>query len=92
MTLKRFVIERDVPDVGLNDEAGFCALTRVSNEALRRLGKRIQWDHSYVTGNKIYCVYLAEDEQVVREHARIAGFPANVIAQVVTVLDPTRER
>jgi hypothetical protein len=78
--------------VGLNDEAGFCALTRVSNEALRRLGSRIQWDHSYVTGNKIYCVYLAEDEQVVRDHARIAGFPANVVTQVVTILDPTRER
>ena len=92
MTLKRFVIERDVPGVGLNDEAGFCALARVSNEALRRLGKRIQWDHSYVTGNKIYCVYLAEDEQVVREHARIAGIPANVITPVVTILDPTRER
>lgn len=92
MTLKRFVIERDVPGVGLNDEAGFCALTRVSNEALRRLGSRIQWDHSYVTGNKIYCVYLAEDEQVVRDHARIAGFPANVVTQVVTILDPTRER
>ena len=92
MTLKRFVIERDVPGVGLNDEAGFCALTRVSNEALRRLGSRIQWDHSYVTGNKIYCVYLAEDEQVVRDHARIAGFPANVVTQALTILDPTRER
>jgi len=92
MTLKRFVIERDVPGVGLNDEAGFCALARVSNEALRRLGKRIQWDHSYVTGDKIYCVYLAEDEHVVREHARIAGIPANVITPVVTILDPTRER
>lgn len=92
MTLRRFVIERDVPGVGLNDEAGFCALTRVSNEALRRLGKRIQWEHSYVTANKIYCVYLAEDEHVVREHARIAGFPANSVMPVVTILDPTRER
>jgi Protein of unknown function (DUF4242) len=92
MTLSRFVIERDVPGVGLNDAAGFCALAKVSNDALRRLGKRIQWEHSYVTGNKIYCVYLAEDEQVVREHARIAGFPANVITPVVTILDPTSER
>ena len=92
MTLSRFVIERDVPGVGLNDTAGFCALAKVSNDALRRLGKRIQWEHSYVTGNKIYCVYLAEDEQVVREHARIAGFPANVITPVVTILDPTSER
>lgn len=92
MTLRRFVIERDVPGVGLNDEAGFCSLARVSNEALRRLGKRIQWEHSYVTGDKIYCVYLAEDEQVVREHARIAGFPANVVTPVVAILDPTTER
>ena len=92
MTLSRFVIERDVPGVGLNDAAGFCALARVSNEALRRLGKRIQWEHSYVTGDKIYCVYLAEDEQVVREHARIAGFPANVVTPVVAILDPTTER
>ena len=92
MTLKRFVIERDVPGVGLNDEAGFCALARVSNEALRRLGKRIQWEHSYVTGDKIYCVYLAEDEQLVREHARIAGFPANLVTPVFAILDPTSER
>ena len=92
MTLKRFMIERDIPGVGLNDEAGFCAMSKISNDALRRLGGRIQWEHSYVTGDKIFCVYLAEDEQVVREHARIAGMPANVITQVVTVLDPTRER
>jgi hypothetical protein len=92
MRLKRFVIEREVPGVGLNDEAGFCALSKISNDALRRLGKRIQWEHSYVTGDKIYCVYLAEDEQVVREHARIAGIPATVITPVVTILDPTRER
>lgn len=90
--LKRFVIEREIPGVGANDEAGFCAAAGVSNAALKKLGTHIQWDHSYVAGNKMFCIYLADNEEMIREHARISGFPASVIHPVVAVIDPTTER
>ena len=90
--MPKFLIERELPGAGRLTTEELKGVSRKSCSVLQRLGPEIQWLHSYVTGDKIYCVYLAEDEQVVREHARIAGFPANVIAQVVTVLDPTRER
>jgi hypothetical protein len=90
--LKRYVIERDIPGVGANDEAGFCAAAGTSNTVLRQLGTRIQWDHSYVAGNKMFCIYLAENEDLIREHARISGFPASVIHPVITIVDPTNER
>ncbi len=90
--LRRFVIERDIPGVGSNDEAGFCAAAGVSNAAIRKLANRIQWEHSYVAGNKMFCIYLAENEAAIREHARISGFPATTITPVVRILDPTAER
>jgi hypothetical protein len=90
--LRRFVIERDIPGVGSNNDSGFCAAAGVSNAAIRKLANRIQWEHSYVAGNKMFCIYLAENEGVIREHARISGFPANTITPVVRILDPTAER
>lgn len=87
--LNRYVIEREVPGVGLNDEAGLCGLAKVSNAALRKLAPKVQWEHSYVTDNKIFCVYLAEDVAMVKEHARLSGFPANTITLVRAVIDPT---
>lgn len=90
--LNRYVIERGVPGVGLNDQAGLCALSKVSNDALRKLAPRVQWEHSYVTRDKIFCVYLAENVAAVREHARLAGFPADTITLVSAVIDPTSER
>jgi hypothetical protein len=90
--LKRYVIERDVPGIGLNDEAGLCSIANTSNAALRKLATRVQWEHSYVTGNKTFCVYLAEDEAAIREHARLSGFPANIITPVNAVIDPTTGR
>jgi hypothetical protein len=90
--LKRFVIEREVPGIGSNDQAGFCSVARTSNAALRKLATRVQWEHSYVAANKTFCVYLAEDEEAIREHARLSGFPANVITPVVEIIGPATER
>ena len=87
--MKRFVIEREVPGVGLSDQAGLCDMAKISNAAIRKLAPKVQWDHSYVTGDKIFCIYLAEDEHAVREHARLSGFPANKITPVITIIDPT---
>lgn len=87
--MKRYVIERDVQGFGANDDAGFCAAAKVSNSALAKLAPRVQWEHSYVVGNGTVCVYLAEDEDAIREHARISGFPANRITEVVRLIDPT---
>ena len=87
--LSRYVIERDMPGVGLNDAAGLCDVARVSNAALRKLAPKVQWEHSYVTENKIFCVYIAEDANAVKEHARLSGFPVNRITLVHAVIDPT---
>jgi hypothetical protein len=88
--MKRYVIEREIPKVGANDEAGFRQIAVGSNAALARLAPDVQWEHSYVTGDKTFCIYLAEDEEAIREHAKLAGIPANRITPVVTIVDPTR--
>lgn len=64
-------------------------MSQTSCQVLRELGPQVQWLHSYVTADKIYCVYIAPDEELVREHARLGGFPANNVARVMTVIDPT---
>ena len=89
--LRKFVIERNIDGVGAlkADELGEAA--RRSNNALTRL-KGIQWQHSYVTSNKTFCIYLAQSEDLIREHARISGFPANKITEVTTIFDPSTER
>ena len=87
--MKRYVIEREVPSFGANDDAGFCNAAKTSNAALSKLAPRVQWEHSYVIGNGTFCVYLAEGEEAIREHARLSGFPANRITEVVRMIDPT---
>ncbi len=88
--MKRYVIEREVPGIDKNDTAGFCSVAKTSNAALKKLATRgVQWEHSYVVANKTFCIYLAEDEEAIREHARLSGFPANKITPVVEVIDPT---
>ena len=87
--LNRYVIERDMPGVGLNDEAGLCDVAKVSNAALRKLAPKVQWEHSYVTENKIFCIYVAEDVNAVKEHARLSGFPITRITLVNAMIDPT---
>ena len=89
--MKRYVIEREVPGFGANDDAGFCNAAKTSNTALSELAPRVQWEHSYVVENKTFCIYRAESEAAVKEHAKLSGFPATKITEVRTVLDPMTE-
>ena len=87
--MPKFVIEREIPGVGSMSAEQLEAVSQKSCSVLRNLGPQIQWLHSYVTDNKIYCVYIAPNEAMVREHARQGGFPASSVAQVRHVIDPT---
>ena len=87
--MPKYVIEREVPGAGKMSPADLKALSQKSCNVLNQLGPQIQWVQSYVTDDKIYCVYIAPNEEMVREHARIGEFPANKISQVRTVIDPT---
>jgi hypothetical protein len=87
--MKKYVIEREIPAVGTLAREEMRAGAAKSNEALRQLAPKIQWIHSYVTADKIFCIYLAEDPAVIQEHARMSGFPAHRITEVGKVIDPT---
>ena len=92
MTLRRFVIERDIPNVGTLQREDLRGAAAKSNKALRTIGPDIQWIESYVADNKTFCVYLAKDEDVIRKHAEISGFPATKITEIRKMIDPTTER
>ena len=87
--MPQFVIEREMPGAGQLGPGDLQGASRNSCSVLRDLGPEIQWVHSYVTDDKIYCIYRAPSEQMIRDHAERAGFPANSISQVRTVIDPT---
>jgi hypothetical protein len=87
--MPRFVIEREIPGIGSMSDAEIQEISRKSVNVLKSMGPEIQWLQSYVTGDKLYCVYLAPDEATVREHARRGGFPANRISAVRRMMDPT---
>jgi hypothetical protein len=87
--MPKFVIERDVPGAGSLSDAELQKISRTSVNVLKALGPEIQWLQSYVTGDKVYCVYLAPDEATIREHAKRAGLPANRISAVRRLIDPT---
>jgi hypothetical protein len=87
--MPKFVIEREIPNAGALTAEQLKAVSQTSCGVLRKLGPEIQWVHSYVTDNKIYCIYNAANEELVREHAKQGGFPANVVARVHTIIDPT---
>ncbi len=87
--MPKFVIEREIPGAGKLSTEELQAISAKSCEVLSQLGPQIQWVHSYVTGDKIYCVYIAPNEEMVREHAKQGGFPANVVSEVKSVIDPT---
>jgi len=87
--MPKFVIERDIPGAGSLSPEQLQAVSQKSCSVLRELGPQIQWVQSYVTDDKIYCVYIAPDEDTVRQHAQQGGFPANRISQVRSVIDPT---
>ncbi|HEY1766207.1 MAG TPA: DUF4242 domain-containing protein [Terracidiphilus sp.] len=87
--MPKFVIEREIPGVGSLTNDQFQAISQKSCSVLKNLGPEIQWLQSYVTEDKIYCVYIAPNEEMVRQHAAQGGFPANSVAQVIRVIDPT---
>ncbi len=87
--MPKFVIERDIPGAGKLTSQELQAISQKSCGVLRKMGPQIQWVHSYVTEDKIYCVYVAPNEDAVRKHAQMGGFPANRIARIRTVIDPT---
>jgi cell division inhibitor SulA len=87
--MPKFVIEREIPGVGGFSSDQLHAISQKSCGVLKQLGSQIQWVESFVTGDKIYCVYIAPNEAMVREHATQGGFPANRVSQVVTMIDPT---
>ena len=87
--MPKYVIERGIPDAGKIPPEQLQAISQKSCGVLMNLGPKIQWLHSYVTDDKIYCVYIAPDEAMVREHAEQGGFPANSVAEVRNVIDPT---
>ena len=87
--MPKFVIEREIPGLGNLSDAELQEASLKSVSVLKDLGPEIQWLHSYVTGDKLYCVYLAPDESMIREHAKRAGFPANRISAVRRLIDPT---
>jgi hypothetical protein len=87
--MPKYVIEREIPEAGKLTADQLKAISQTSCGVLKNMGTQIQWLQSYVTGDKIYCVYIAPNEEMVREHAKQGGFPANSISKVVTVIDPT---
>jgi hypothetical protein len=87
--MPKFVIERDIPEAGTLSPEQLQAISQKSCGVLREMGAQIQWVQSYVSDDKIYCIYVAPDEDAVREHAQQGGFPANRISRIRSVIDPT---
>lgn len=86
--LKKYVIEREIPGVGSFTPEQLKGAAATSNEALAALGPKVQWLQSFLVKDKTFCIYLAEDEEAIREHARLSGFPANRISEVAGLIDP----
>jgi hypothetical protein len=87
--MPKYVIEREIPGAGAMSPETLRAVSQKSCGVLKNLGPEIQWVHSYVTADKIYCIYIAPNEELVREHANQGGFPANKISEVKSIIDPT---
>jgi len=85
--MPKFIIERNIPDAGNLSAENLRAISQKSRDVLCSLGTEIQWIHSYVAGDKIYCIYLAPSEELIREHARLGGFAANKITEVSAIID-----
>jgi Nickel responsive protein SCO4226-like len=92
MALRRFIIEREIPTVGTFEREQLRAAATKSNGVLSQLAPDIQWLESFVAADRTFCVYLAEDEAVIRKHAELSGFPASRISEIRTVIDPTTAR
>ena len=92
MALNKYIIERDIPEVGTLERQQLAEAAARSNEVLAQLGPDIQWVESYVAADKTFCVYLAKDEDIIRKHAEISGFPATRVTTVRKMIDPTTEK
>ena len=86
--MPKFVIEREIPNAGKLSAEQLKSISQTSCGVLNNLGPQIQWVHSYVTENKIYCIYIAPNKELVLEHAKQGGFPANVVTEISTIIDP----
>lgn len=86
--MPKYIIEREIPGAGTLNADKLRAIAQKSREVLCQLGTDIQWIHSYVAGNKIYCIYLAPSEELIREHAKRGGFPANSITEIANIIEP----
>jgi len=87
--MPKYVIEREIPGVGKFSAEQLKAISQTSCKVLGKMGPQINWIQSYVTEDKIYCVYIAPNKEMVREHAKQGGFPANLVSEVATIIDPT---
>lgn len=87
--MPKYVIEREIPGAGNLSPQELQGVSQTSCDVLRKMGPEIQWVQSYVTGDKVYCIYIAPNEELIREHARQGGFPANSISEIKTIIDPT---
>ena len=87
--MPKYVIEREVPGAGKMSGKDLKEMSQKSCGVLRKMGSEIQWIQSYVTGDKIYCVYIAPNEKMIKEHAKLGGFPANKVSEVSEIIDPT---
>ena len=85
--MPKYIIEREIPGAGHLSKNQIAAITQVSGEVLTKLGPEIQWEHSYLTDNKIYCIYSAPNKEIISEHARLLGIPANRISEVLEKFD-----
>ena len=90
--MKRYVIERDIPEIGSADRDALRETSAKSNSVMAELAPNIQWIHSYVAGDKTFCVYMARDEDVIHEHAKRSGFPATKVTEIRKMIDPTTEK
>ena len=90
--MRKFVIEREIPEVGSLEREELKGAAAKSNEVLAELAPDIQWQHSYVAGDRTFCVYLAKDESVIQKHAELSGFPASRVVEITKMIDPTTAR
>jgi hypothetical protein len=88
MAMKRYVIVRDIPGIGGMSITELCGAARTSNRAIDQLGGAVQWQHSYVAGDKTFCIYLAESEEAVRKHSELSGIPVTSITEAPQIIDP----
>ncbi len=86
--LKRYIVERELPGIGSMSLVELCGAARASNQAIDQIGTDVQWQHSYIAGDKTFCVYLAKDEATINQHAELSGIPVSSITEVLQIIDP----